>query len=400
MPTFTTTGVAAGGRAVARAEDGRVVFLAGALPQETVEARIVRVHRRHLEAETVAVLAPSPLRVTAPCAWLGQGCGGCDWQAIDPQGAMALRRSVVVDCLNRLGGVAEPRVAIAPPADPEAGRTTLRLLVENGRAGFRHRRSHAVSLVDSCMVAHPLAQDLLGCDFGAAVEATVRVGARTGERLVMLTPTAAGARFPADVRVVGADALDGGKRAWIYEEIRGRRVRVSARAFFQARPDVLEAMLERMCSWAAEATGGAVARVVDLYGGVGVMGGAVAEHLGAARLVCVEGNAAAAADARVNFRLLAMDTAVVCTDAIRWRAERCDLLVADPPRAGLGRAGVATVKSAAPRVLLLVSCDPAALGRDTSLLGAAGFRHVESALFDMFPRTSHVEALSLFCRRP
>jgi 23S rRNA (uracil1939-C5)-methyltransferase len=89
---------------------------------------------------------------------------------------------------------------------------------------------------------------------------------------------------------------------------------------------------------------------------------------------------------------------IIKADVARWRPARADAVVADPPRAGLAAAGVAAVSAThAPR-LALVSCDPAALGRDARLLGEAGSRLVDVTLIDLFPHTSHVEAVSRFDR--
>jgi 23S rRNA (uracil1939-C5)-methyltransferase len=90
---------------------------------------------------------------------------------------------------------------------------------------------------------------------------------------------------------------------------------------------------------------------------------------------------------------------VVRSDVTRWRPRPMDVVVADPPRTGLGRAGVRVVTATRARRLVLVSCDAAALGRDAGLLGGAGYELVESTLVDVFPHTPHVEVVSRFDRR-
>jgi tRNA/tmRNA/rRNA uracil-C5-methylase (TrmA/RlmC/RlmD family) len=112
------------------------------------------------------------------------------------------------------------------------------------------------------------------------------------------------------------------------------------------------------------------------------------------RVTLVEASASAAADARVN--LAALDARVVRSDVGRWRPRRADAVVADPPRAGLGKAGVRAVAGTrAPRVVL-VSCDAGALGRDAGLLARAGYRLVHATLVDQFVGTPHVEVVTRF----
>jgi tRNA/tmRNA/rRNA uracil-C5-methylase (TrmA/RlmC/RlmD family) len=136
---------------------------------------------------------------------------------------------------------------------------------------------------------------------------------------------------------------------------------------------------------------------VDAYAGVGLFASVLAARTGA-RVVAVENDRAAVADARVN--LADLDARVVDAEVGRWRLRRDDpvpaLVVADPSRTGLGRPGVAALAAALAPRLVLVSCDPASLGRDAALLAAAGYRLVSVALVDAFPDTFHVETVSRF----
>jgi 23S rRNA (uracil1939-C5)-methyltransferase len=197
---------------------------------------------------------------------------------------------------------------------------------------------------------------------------------------------------PDGVRVVGEAALRDGLRAWYHEEVAGRRWRISARSFFQARPDGAEALVDAVrAACAGMARGGGL---VDLYGGVGLFAGALE---GVGHVTLVEQGRSSVADARVN--LAELDARVVGSDVEHWGPTHAATVVADPPRAGLGRRGVAKVAATRAERLALVSCDPAALGRDARLLGEAGYDLVEVTLVDLFPHTSHVEVVTRFDRR-
>jgi tRNA/tmRNA/rRNA uracil-C5-methylase (TrmA/RlmC/RlmD family) len=115
-----------------------------------------------------------------------------------------------------------------------------------------------------------------------------------------------------------------------------------------------------------------------------------------AAFVAVEQSASACADARVN--LAPLGARVIRTAVERWRPSRADLVIADPPRTGLGKAAVARLAATGAGRLVLVSCDAAALARDVGLLAARGFRFRHATVLDLFPQTPHVEVVSCFDR--
>jgi len=388
--TLDVTAVVAGGDGLARQPDGRVVFVEGGLPGERVRARIHDRRKDFARAITVDVLDASSDRVAPPCPFVAAGCGGCDWQHIDPTAQRRLKAGIVADALRR-----HAHVDLVPQLGPDLPatryRTTVRGLAVAGRFGFRHRRSHEVVAIGPCLVAHPLVDEVIREGRFADGEVTVRAGAGTGERLVVVDGDPADAVVPPGVRVVGAAELRAGRRAWYHEHAAGRSWRISARSFFQARPDGAEALVAAVAG-ALEGAGPAQRRLVDLYGGVGLFAGAVE----AGSVTLVETTASSVADARVN--LADRPARIVRADVVRWRPSAADVVVADPPRAGLGAAGVAAVAATGAGRLALVSCDPAAFARDARLLGDAGYRLVDATLVDLFPHTSHIEVVSRFDR--
>ena len=218
------TTMAAGGEAVAREPSGRVVFVRGALPGEAVVARMVDERDRYARAVVERVDDASPSRVEPPCPYVAAGCGGCSWQHIAPAEQRALKRQIATDALTRAGGVAGAAVVDGPGLHTEGFRTTVRLAVTDGRAGYRRLRSHEVVPVDACLVAHPaLASLIADARFPGADEVVLRCSAATGERLVRFLPedAAAAADLPPDV-LRDPDA-------WLTEEVAGRPLRVSAR---------------------------------------------------------------------------------------------------------------------------------------------------------------------------
>lgn len=394
-----TTGVAKGGEAVAREPSGRVVFVEGALPGERVEAHVVDEKRAFARAHLVRVLDPAPSRVVPPCPVIARGCGGCDLQHASLDAQRDLKVTIVRDALERIGNVAAmPEIeVVALPA--EGYRTTVHGLVApgvggGGRFALRRRHSHDPVGVEHCMVLHPLLDELVAEGrFGTATGVTLRCGARTGERLALITPSADGVSLPSDVRVVGADELRRGKRAWIHEEVAGVTLRVSAESFFQARPDGAEVLVDTVRSMVG--TLAPPTRVVDAYAGVGLFAATVARD---AAVVAIERGASSVADARVNLR--GRRARIVRSDVERFRPVPADVVIADPARSGLGRPAVKRLAATGAGRLVLVSCDPAAFARDVALLAGEGFELERAVLVDLFGQTSHIEVVSAFCRSP
>lgn len=395
MVELATTSMAVGGEAVAREASGRVVFVSGALPGETVTAELVEEKASFARGSVVEVLTPSPDRVEPPCPNVALGCGGCDWQHIDVDAQRRLRLGIVTDVLARTGKVADPQVRAGVPLAAEGLRTTVRGIADvDGRFAFRRRRSHDLIAIDTCLVAHPAVNDVIArSTFAPGANVVIRVGARTGERLAVVGPTSSQARVPDDVTVVGEGDLKGGHRVWIHEEAAGRRWRVSAKSFFQASPEGAEALVEAVGELVAEHAPDAE-RLVDLCCGVGLFGGAAGPGRS---VVGVERSASSVADARHN--LADVDARIVKVALARWRPSAADVVIADPARSGLGKEGVAAVTGTGAGLCVLVSCDPAALGRDAALLSEAGYDHVGSVVVDLFGHTSHIEVVSGFKKR-
>ncbi|MCQ3813971.1 MAG: TRAM domain-containing protein [Acidimicrobiia bacterium] len=386
------TAAARNGTGVARADDGRVVFVEGALPGEVVTAELVRTDRRWARARIISVIEASKDRVPISCSHQLEGCGGCDLLHVEPAAQLRMKQSMVVDQLVRAQVKAPDPVLRS--LDNDQGRTTIKAAVVNGRAGYRARSSHDVIVPDVCGAVDPAAEQLLvEGRFGQAREVTIRIGNRTGERMVVLNGNANGngnkVMLPDDVLAVTTAELQSGKRAWIHEEAAGRRWRVSARSFFQNRPAGVDALVDEVTKMVDELADDGV--MVDAYAGIGVFAGTV----GVGRKVhVIERGKDPTADARVN---LNGNDALVLTAAVEnWRSSPAAVVVADPAREGLGVRGVRALLRAEPDVFVLVSCDPSSFARDAKLLENGGMTLNRYTVLDLFPGTSHVETVAAF----
>ena len=379
--------VAHGGHCVAR-HDGRVVFVRHAVPGERVRVHLTESapDARFWRGDAVEVLEASPHRVVPPCPFSGPGrCGGCDWQHVDVAEQRRLKAAVVAEQLHRMAGIDREVVVEAVPGDAEGlgWRTRVQYAVDaEGRAGLRAHRSHEVVAVDRCRIAHDLV-DATGATRrlwpgSERVEVVASVG--SGETQVRAEPSVGA---PADQAVT--------------EHAAGRTWRVSSGGFWQVHPGAADVLVAAVLEGLRPRTQD---NALDLYAGVGLFAGALAEA--GCRVVAVESDRRAAADARVNLADLGVRVEGVAVDRFLRRpvAHRADLVVLDPPRSGAGRRVVEELVRVRPRALAYVACDPAALARDLSSFGERGYALTGLRAFDLFPMTHHVEAVAILRRAP
>ena len=381
--------VATGGAGIGRGPDGRVVFAIGGLPGERVLVKVVAEHRRRIETRVTKVIRSAPGRIEVACPHVAEGCGGCDWQHATVNTQQELRRDVVIDCLRRLARIDEPDVRLGPTLPATGYRTTVRAAVVAGRAGYRAAGSHRIVIAEQCLVTHPLIEELLvDGRFGSASEVTIRLGARTGERLVVSSPDANGVVVPDDVMVVGADEIDAGRIVAYHEVIDGHRLRISASSFFQCRPDGAEVLVNLVHSAIKDIDG----PLLDAYCGVGLFGVCAA---GDRAVLGIESHLWAARDAAANYEAGTVEQ----TKVERWQPRPFGVVVADPARVGLGKVATRILAATEAVVIVLVSCDPGSLARDAGLLIDLGYDLDHVTTVDLFGQTSHVETVSRFVRR-
>lgn len=379
--TVVAEKMAAGGDAISHLADGRVVFVDGALPGERVRVAVVTQKKDFARAAVIDVLDASSARVAPPCPALAAGCGGCRWQHVAPEAQLGLKVAVVEDALRRTGRLHAPEVRAGAAVPPWAYRTTVRFAVApDGRVGFRAAASHRVVPVDGCPVAHPAIDALVpALRVRGADEVTVRVSTASGACTVLPSRPDARVHGLPDGAGVGADAA-------LQETVAGVSLRVSAASFFQSGPAAAALLVEAVRDAAGDALGRGPS--LDAYGGIGLFAATLPLH----DVSVVESSRSACADARVNVPW----AEVVCAGFEDWVPHAVDLAVVDPARAGLGGRGVSALVAAAPRRVVLVSCDPVSLARDASLLGEAGYVHRGSTVLDLFPNTPHVEVVTVF----
>ena len=382
----------AGGDALGRLSDGRVVFVPGALPDEVVDIEITHTKADFARAKLLQIVTQSPHRVAPPCEHVARGCGGCSWQHLASAAQVTAKVEIVREALRRNGKITDIEVVAGGRVSDFGARTTLRMAVDpTGRLGFRRGSSHEVVDTPVCMVAHPLLNELIN-DIRArnADEVTLRCGAMTRERGAWVHDKDGRGTLSG----LGDD-VNVGHEAIVHEVVSGVRLQVSMSSFFQSSLEGAEMLVNAVRVAAGErALSGADGPIIDAYGGVGLFSTTLVGRN--APIVLIESNNSACADARVN--LVDYNAKVVRGSVEQWRAEPAGIVIADPSRSGLGAAGVARlIQTKAPRIVL-VSCDAVAGARDTRLLLDAGYGCTQASVLDLFPHTPHVEVVSTFTR--
>jgi tRNA/tmRNA/rRNA uracil-C5-methylase (TrmA/RlmC/RlmD family) len=392
--------VAHGGHCVARHE-GRVVFVRHALPGERVHAVVTEDGGGSFcRADAVAVLRAAPGRVEPACPWAGPGgCGGCDFQHADHDTQRALKARVVAEQLAHIAGIERDITCEALPGGPLGWRTRLRMAVtDDGRPGLRAHRSHEVRPVGDCPIAAP----------GALAPVLEREWTPTAE--IEIVHDAAGETHAAELFEGERHPEVGSGVA--HEHAAGRDWTLPAPAFWQVHPGAADAVVAAAMDGVGDLGPGGT--VWDLYGGAGLFAAALAERVGPDGLVVtVESDPDATAAAAANLadlpacrvvrgkveKVLEGLVGVGASEATGGRVRGSpDVIVADPPRKGLGRPLAARLGAIGARRIVHVACDPAALARDVAALAETGYRLEDLRVFDAFPMTHHVECVATLVR--
>jgi tRNA/tmRNA/rRNA uracil-C5-methylase (TrmA/RlmC/RlmD family) len=379
--------VAHGGHFIAR-HDGAVIFVRHAIPGENCTIQITSTGSSFNRADVVSVETPSEFRVVAPCSFAHRnGCGGCDFQHISVDHQRSLKSDVITEQFARIAKI-DIRVEVEEVAESIGWRTrAIATTDRNGKLGFYKSRSHAIAPVTDCIIC------VKGMNFsevaGRDLKGDVRVeisASNTGERSIALAPT----RGEEKARLTEGPSI-------LHEEVLGRSLEVSQESFWQSHKRAPEILTQVVLDFAELKTG---EHVLDLYGGVGLFSAAIVDAVGPTGHVdLIEGSKVATADAARNFNSYTNIT-IATGDVAKLlpRITAADVVVLDPPRDGAGKEAVALIAQLAPRAIVYVACDPAALARDTAYLADHRYSLVKVRAFDLFPMTHHIECVALYER--
>jgi 23S rRNA (uracil1939-C5)-methyltransferase len=407
-----------GGDMLAR-HDGRVVFVAGALPGERVRAVITRTRGKVAWAQVRDVLTPSPDRRDVHTDPL---CGGRTYSHVKYERQLSLKAEVIADAFRRIGKQPLDAPVHVEPS-PEAGyRLRARLHVNGVQMGFYREGSHvicAAGLTEQLTTDTLAAAEWLQTTMGPALqicESVLVSETAIGDARVLTCATRAGASLKPFVGLTLPDGVTG----LVVQSSKGEFVAAGAdqlmdasaslpgvaaagrpsvswtrrgASFFQGNRFLVGALLDRVLA-AAEG------RFVDLYAGVGLF--AVSMAARGQSGIAIEGDPTSAADLALNAapyeERLGTRVASVEVAVAKVPAKQPDVVVVDPPRTGISSEALAGLIAWQTPRIVYVSCDVPTLARDTQRLVAGGYRLTSVEALDMFPNTPHVECVAIFDR--
>ncbi len=399
--TLTLTDMAHGGLALGRDKGGRAVFVPFAMPGETVRVRLPRPDARFPRAELLAVVRPSPDRVTPRCRHFGI-CGNCHFQHMRYEAQLRAKEAVVRDQLGRVGGIRQPVVRPIvphPAAYDYRGETTL-FRAEEGGLGYWSPVERRIFRVEECPILRPELQaalDDLDVDLPDLRKLTLRLG-DDDELLAALEvegvePPEMTVDFPVSVSIVLPDrtaaSLIGDP--FLTRTVGGRPFRVSPGVAFPHSAVAAEMLVEAVLALAVLAPG---ETVLESHGGAGWLTAALATR--AASVIAIEPNPDAVADAAEN--LDAFDN-VALYEAMEEEAlpalEAAPDVVVLRPEEGLSAAALDWLARARPgRVVVLA--EVGALAKDAKRLAKAGYRPVAFQPVDVAPQGFGVEVVGMW----
>ncbi len=388
-------------------ENGRrkAVFVPYTLPGERVRVRLTEEKRGYARAELLAVLEASPERIAPRCPHYTV-CGGCHYQHAPYETQLRLKESILRDQLTRLGGLETPPVRpIVPSPHPWEYRNHVQFhLTPQGELGFKAARSEEIVPIRECPLLHPALAEVWPNLEIEPLPGLERIALRVGDgddlMLVLESADPQPPEFAVDFSISAMHIGPEGRTllaGYPDQEITvlKRTFRVSAGAFFQVNVPVAERMVAHLLDLLPENA----FTILDLYSGVGLFSAFLAPR--AARLIAVEENPWACEDFALNldeYDHVELYEAPVEMALPALQDTRPDVVLLDPPRAGVGRRTLEQILALKAETIAYVSCNPATLGRDARRLHEGGYRLEQVTPFDMFPQTYHIESISLWRR--
>lgn len=368
--------IAHGGHCVARHE-GQVIFVRYAIPGETVVVEITGKSKNFSRANCIEVIKPSPFRVKPPCVYATpNGCGGCDFQHIEPAEQRRLKAQIIKEQFKRLAKL-DIDVEVEEVSPGLHWRSRMEFTVTSERkVGLFSARSNQLVEIDKCLIAHKdtdLANiNAMKLPVGKKVDVVISSG---GDRQVVIE---------------GRE-----NNSLVIENSTGKDFSLNPNTFWQSHVNAPQVLTQVVKEFSQIKNGD---HVFDLYGGAGLFTAALQDQIGAGgRITLIESDQNAITDARRKFALDAnVEIVQSKVESSLKRYVSADVVVLDPPRSGAGAQVVSAIAKLGARNLVYVACDPAALARDTAYLRDVGYELKEIRAFDLFPMTAHMECVARF----
>jgi 23S rRNA (uracil1939-C5)-methyltransferase len=394
-----------GGESFGRLGDQRAVFAPFTIPGEQVRIQLVEEKKGYARGVPLKVLEPSPDRIDPRCPHFTR-CGGCHYQHIPYEAQLEAKTEILRDQLMRIGKLDAPQIQpIVPSPNPWNYRNHIQFhLTQDGLIGFQAPRSHEIIPIKECHLPEEAINQVWPLLDLEPIPGLERIGLRSGadDDLIIILESNDPAPFeliidlPLSVIHTGPGGsliLAGDDHNFI--EIANRSFRVSAGSFFQVNAPMAMTMVEHILD---NLNIPEDAILVDAYCGVGLFSAFLAPHV--KQVIGIESSPSACDDYVANldeFEDVTLYEASV-GDTLPALESAPDIIILDPPRAGLDRKTMDGLLSLKPECITYISCDPATLSRDARRLVMGGYQLAQITPFDLFPQTYHIESISFWTR--
>lgn len=394
-----------GGDAMGRLPDGRAVFVPFGLPGERVRVRLTDEKRNFARGEIVEVMDASPNRIVPRCLHFGV-CGGCHYQHLPYEEQLKAKTEILRDQLTRIGKIESPSVQqmVASPSPWNYRNHVQFHLTREGKLGYMTAIRPRVFAISECHLPEGSINTLWPqLEFEPEMNIE-RVSLRSGvdEDLMLVlesdSPEPPELEIEAGISITHvfdekAVVIAGSDNLTI--RVLDRDFQVSAASFFQVNTAMAGRMVDHLLAHLPMTPS---STILDVYCGAGLFSAFLAPRC--ARLIGVESSESACEDFAANldeFENVELYEGFA-EDVIPHLEAKPDIVLVDPPRAGLDKNVVDGLLKLNPKVIAYVSCDPSTLARDAARLIHGGYQLKEVTPFDLFPQTYHIESISLFER--
>ena len=393
------------GRGIAKI-DGRIVFVADALSNEEVDIKIIAVKKKLSDAIIVNYHKKSKDRVSSVCPYY-KDCGGCDLLHMRYTSQLKFKEMKVKEITEKFAGIKPSKIKpVLFTENVTYYRNKITLKVKNDKIGFYQKRSNKIVHINECKNANSEINDILDqIKAYLALDGIEEIIIRISENLKqsMVTVITNEPLNDKKLRDVFENCVDTvvvkekeryylvlGK-GYILEKIGKYKYKISPESFFQVNSECAKLIFDKVVEYAG-LTGKET--VLDLFCGTGVIGIYLSEY--AKEVLGIELNRYAVSDANYNQKLNSLNNIYfICKNASKIdNIDGADVVIVDPPRAGLDMRTIKFLLQNKPNKIVYVSCDPVTLSRDLKLLEEK-FELKEITPIDMFPGTSHVECVAL-----
>lgn len=404
-----------GGECLGRLADGRAIFVPFLLPGELAEVEITESKERFARGRAVKLIEDSPERVAPPCPYFSN-CGGCAYQHLSYSHQLELKKNLVQDQLERIGKLTNlPDIQITASPTAFGYRNQVQFHPVQGakaespaRLGFIRASSDEVLPIEKCLLIPDEMNEILSQIELEAESGISRIAMRIdSDDEIMLVlegesdePPDLSIELPVSSTYLSPDGRSlnmGGNDALVYRVL-GKEFLVSPESFFQVNLPVAEEMVRHVLSLIE---GQENLSILELYSGIGLFTRFLAPS--ASQLIAIESAPSACFDFAGNLdeyehiSLYEGAVEVILPELVK-QIKPVDLVVLDPPRAGLNAKARQALIDLDPKEIIYISCDPSTLARDLKHFTETGYSLQSLHAFDMFPQTSHVETMTVLRR--